>query len=306
MTDDRSAPIPPSSEPAPEGGRAASGRALPATGRRQAAARARLAFLLVLIPAAGCTGRTPMMGRSPLDLEDTPPPGKGGVIFTATPTPGPSPTPSVAATVVVEPPEPLQLAPGFKASVFADAIGPVGRLARAPNGDIFASLAREDKIVVLPDRNADGRVDHVSVWWEGNGLNGPDGMAFWGGALWVANEDGLVRFAYRDGDLVAGGAPTSIVPLPAGGRVRGRPLAVNRQGQLFMGVGASCNACVEDDVRRATVLRVNADGSRTARFSSGFRAPSGIAVAPAGGDIWVTDRGRDDLGDAFPPTRSTA
>lgn len=242
-----------------------------------------------------------MLPASPLELEDTPPAGRGGVIFTPTPTPGPSPTPSMAATVVVDPPEPLDLAPGFRASVFAEAVGPVERLAVAPNGDVFASLPRENRIVVLPDRNRDGFADSATAWWDGPGLNGPDGLAFWGDALWVANEDGLARFDYHAGDAVALAPPRVVVPLPAGGRVRGRSLAVNRQGQLFLGVGASCNACVEDDIRRATVLRVDAATGRTSRFSSGLRAPSGIAIDPATGEVWVSDRARDDLGDASPP-----
>jgi len=266
---------------------------------RRAAASA--VVLTILASGAACTQRPSMMARSPHGIEDTPPSGKGGVIFTATPTPGPSPTPSVAATVVVEPPEPLQLAPGFRASVYADAVGPIARLARAPNGDIFGSLARDNRIVVLPDRNGDGFADRMLVWWEGPGLNAPDGLAFWGDHLWVANEDGLVRFPYRSGDLAAVAAPEPVVPLPAGGRVRGRPLAVNRLGHLFMGVGASCNACVEDDVRRASVLRILADGSRTSRYSSGMRAPSGIAIDSRSGEVWVTDRARDDLGEASPP-----
>lgn len=263
--------------------------------------RAGLAALGAGAVLTACARRGAMLPSSPLDLEDTPPAGRGGVIFTPTPTPGPSPTPSVAPTVVVDPPEPLQLAPGLRASVYAEAVGPVERLAVAPNGDVFAALPRENRIVALPDRNRDGYADGVTTWWDGAGLNGPDGLAFWSDTLWVANEDGLARFPYHAGDVTALAPPTTVVPLPSGGRVRGRSLAVNRQGQLFLGVGASCNACVEDDIRRATVLRVDAETGRTQRYSSGLRAPSGIAVDPGSGEVWVTDRARDDLGDATPP-----
>ncbi len=251
--------------------------------------------------ASACEQPLVIAPVSPDRIEHTPVSGIGGVVFTPTPTPGPSATPTVAPTVMMDPPEPLDVAPGFHVGVFAENVGPVRNLERAPNGDVFASLPELAAIVVLPDRNGDGVAEAGSTWFIGPGLNHPTGMVFSGGALWVANTDGVVRFDYQPGALVASGPPTLVFPLPGGGRNPDRAIIVDDREQLYVGVGTECNACFPTDQRSGTVLRYALDGSGASLFARGFRDPAGMARDPSTGEIWLSDRARDDRGDDGPP-----
>lgn len=72
-------------------------------------------------------------------------------------------------------------------------------------------------------------------------------------------------------------------------------------GKLYIPVGVACNACVSDDPRFGTLMRMNPDGSELEVYTSGIRNTVGFDWHPETGDLWFTDNGRDDLGDDFPP-----
>jgi glucose/arabinose dehydrogenase len=70
---------------------------------------------------------------------------------------------------------------------------------------------------------------------------------------------------------------------------------------MYVSVGSSCNACVEKDKRRATVLEFNPNGSGERIFADGLRNSVGLALSPHTNTIWATENGRDWLGDNLPP-----
>lgn len=225
----------------------------------------------------------------------------GGVLPTATASPGPSPTVYAEATRVTPAPEPLRLPDKFGVGVFAEGLTGARMMAVAPNGDLFVSVPPRDQIVVLPDRNGDGVADGVHVFAEGQGLNKPNGLAFWGGALYVANTDGVVRFPFAPGDLAATEPAVPVVTVPGEGLHALHSLRVGPDGLLYMGVGSSCDACAESDARRASIVRLAPDGSEVVLFAQGLRRPAGLATNPETGAIWVTDSGREGLGQDLPP-----
>jgi glucose/arabinose dehydrogenase len=91
------------------------------------------------------------------------------------------------------------------------------------------------------------------------------------------------------------------VVLPGEGQHALHSLVIDPDGTIYVGVGSSCNVCSEEDCRRASVLRFAADGSEAVHFASGLRNPSGIALDPTSGAVWVTDAGREGLGQFLPP-----
>ena len=246
---------------------------------------------------AACVEDGPIPPRSPLALDNATPALPAFVALS--PTPGLAPTARPAPTRVVPPVEPLELPPGFGVSVFADLGLPVAGLARAPNGDIFVSVPTEDRILVMPDRDADGVMDDgaLAVYAEGGILRRPFGLDFHAGWLYVASTDAVLRLPYADGDLQPTGSVERVAELPADGDQWARPLGIGPDGRVYVGVGASCNACEETDVRRATVLQIEPETGESKIYSAGLRGPMGLAFNPATGDVWTSDRGRVGLGD---------
>jgi hypothetical protein len=59
--------------------------------------------------------------------------------------------------------------------------------------------------------------------------------------------------------------------------------------------------CLEQDGRRAAILRYEPDGSGETIFATGLRNAVGLAFQPGTGALFATDNGRDLLGDDDPP-----
>lgn len=92
--------------------------------------------------------------------------------------------------------------------------------------------------------------------------------------------------------------------LPGGGRHFTRTilfLPPPEQDKLLISVGSSCDACEENDWRRAKILLAEGEGGSLRAFASGLRNAVFMRLHPETGDIWATEMGRDHLGDELPP-----
>ncbi|UPL50233.1 PQQ-dependent sugar dehydrogenase [Hymenobacter sublimis] len=199
----------------------------------------------------------------------------------------------------------LRAPQGYSVNTFADDL-PQGRwLAVAPNGDVFVAQMMLNQITVLRDTNGDGRADERSVWATGGVLNRPMGMAFNGNYFYVACSGAILRYDYSSGQRQAGGQPTQLVELPGGGQHPARSLLLYNN-KLYVGIGSSQNAAVEQDPRRTTIQEYNLDGTGGTTYASGLRNPQGMAVNPArSGEIWSVVNERDGLGDDLVPDYAT-
>jgi mono/diheme cytochrome c family protein len=93
-----------------------------------------------------------------------------------------------------------------------------------------------------------------------------------------------------------------VVPdLPEGGAHWTRTVRVGPDERLYVTIGSDCNVCIEEDPRRAAMVRYRLDGSGEEIFASGLRNAVGFDWRPATGELYATDNGRDLLGDDFPP-----
>ncbi|MGC2153169.1 MAG: PQQ-dependent sugar dehydrogenase [Terriglobales bacterium] len=191
----------------------------------------------------------------------------------------------------------LQLPDGFHIAVFADNIDSARMLAFTPGGVLLVSESGEGRVVALPDPKHTGKaareVDVLS------GLNEPHGIAFYQGKLYVAENDKVRRYDWDEATLHATN-PVKLADLPTGGGHSTRSILF-RGGKMYISAGSSCNACVEKDPRRATVMEFNPDGSGMKIFAKGLRNAVGLAENPKTDTVWVTVNGRDWLGDDLPP-----
>jgi glucose/arabinose dehydrogenase len=109
-----------------------------------------------------------------------------------------------------------------------------------------------------------------------------------------------VRFDAASG-VVQGALEPVLTGLTTDGFHQTKTIGIGPDGWLYLAHGSSCNACVEQDPRRATMMRLRPDGSGAEIYASGLRNSVGFDWAPWDGALYATDNGRDLLGDDFPP-----
>lgn len=194
----------------------------------------------------------------------------------------------------------VRVPPGFTAEVFASGLDGPRFIAFGPDGTLYAAERGANRIVALPDGDGDGRVDEIRPF--AVDLNRPHSLVFHDGAWYAGVSSGVVRAADEDGDGAADSVTPVVDDLPAGGAHSTRTVEFLPDGRMVVSVGSSCNACIEDDPRRASVVIYDdATGANGRIFATGLRNAVGLAVHPATGELWATNNGRDLMGEDVPP-----
>jgi glucose/arabinose dehydrogenase len=250
----------------------------------------RIEKLIVIITAVGIIIGVIFVVRSNLVQEK---------IYIATHPPEVSPTPAPGKILTgVHPPFSLKLTDGFQIGIFAHTQAGGRDLQFSPGGTLLVSIPSQGKVLALPDTNGDGVADQTIEIL--TGLNGPHGIAFNGGKLFVAQETEVDRYLWDDAHLSAK-FEKKIVDLPKVGNHVTRSLEFSKTGQLFISIGSSCNVCNETDPRYATILVTDSEGMTPQIFAKGLRNSVFVKTNPTTGALWATDMGRDYLGDNNPP-----
>ncbi|MGH9813976.1 MAG: PQQ-dependent sugar dehydrogenase, partial [Candidatus Acidiferrales bacterium] len=202
---------------------------------------------------------------------------------------------------------------GFKLSVYAEGLGRARFMAfgpayaKAPAGKpdgkgwvlYVGTNERSGKVWALPDYDGDGRADENIIFAEG--LYAPHSVVWKDGWLYIGEGHQVIRARDTSGDLRSDEKEVVVAGLPRGGNHFTRTVGFGPDGGLYVSVGSSCNACIEEDARRATILRFNPDGSGMEIFARGLRNAVGFTWHPATKDMWAVVNGRDLLGDDLPP-----
>lgn len=284
------------------------------------------ALSLLLLALAGCGGQATLRSG-----EDT-----GSKPVIASPSPGALPTLNIAPAKGWASGETPVAAPGLAVTAFATGLDHPRWLYVLPNGDVLVAesnappgkrgiggikgkvmgsvmkragsgVPSANRITLLRDADGDGVAETRHVF--AADLVSPFGMARVGDALFVANADALVRFAYADGQTQAGGAPQKIVDLPGGGDQLNhhwtKSLVASADGtRMYVGVGSNSNIAengMEAEAERAAVLEVDPAAGTRRIFASGLRNPVGLAWEPRSGALWAVVNERDELGSDLVP-----
>ena len=195
---------------------------------------------------------------------------------------------------------------GFTVTAYGTGLDNPRMILPLPGGEVLVAEApRANRITLLRGQGRDGTAAERLVLLDG--LNRPFGMAVLGDTLFVANTDGLLRFPWNGGRGTITARGEKILDLPAGGYNNHwtRNLLPARDGRsLFITVGSGSNVAengLENERRRACILRVNPDGSDERLFASGLRNPVGMAWEPGSGELWTVVNERDNIGDDLVP-----
>jgi Raf kinase inhibitor-like YbhB/YbcL family protein len=191
----------------------------------------------------------------------------------------------------------IKAPPGFKVALFARGLKNARIIAVAPSGDIYVSR-RDQGDVMLLKMNEKGEEDGAPVIVANR--SGAHGLAIHDNQLYIATVKQLFVAGIKpDGRL--GPLRLLIKDLADAGQHADRTIAFGPDGQLYISVGATCNACNEDNPENATMLRATPDGKTRRIFATGLRNTIGFDWNPATGELWGLDNGIDFLGDDSQP-----
>ena len=226
---------------------------------------------------------------------------------------------------------------GFSAELVTSNLRNARAIRVAPNGDVFVAASMSNTVHVM--RIPAGRAKPETLTVFASGLTQPFGIAFyplgpnprW---VYVANSNGLVRFAYKNGDLRATGKPERIIEgiLPRHHWTRDVVFAPDGN-RLFFSVGSGSNVALDmfpapqltmypapriistvaewattkplgsawdTEELRANVLSFDPNGRDLKIVATGLRNCASMAVQPLTGQVWCVVNERDELGDNTP------
>lgn len=197
----------------------------------------------------------------------------------------------------------IRLPKGFTIEAYTADVPGARSLAQGPPGVLFVGTRGEGRVYAVIDGNGDGTVDRVLTLAQG--LDTPNGVAFRGDSLFVAEISRVLRF---DGIAAWLQKPEKrLVPvvvradLPDKTHHGWKFIRFGPDGMLYVPIGAPCNVCEETDPRFASITRMKPDGTSFEVFARGIRNTVGFDWSPSTKELWFTDNGRDLLGDDVPP-----
>jgi glucose/arabinose dehydrogenase len=198
----------------------------------------------------------------------------------------------------------LRFAAGFQAGVLADVPG-ARELAALPNGDLLVGTTGTT-VWIVPGADGPGIAGTPEVF--ATLAEGPAAGVAYGpnGHVYVATNTTIWQLPYARGDrsesnaLAIAHVRTGPVAPHSDGDVHTTTSIVVSSSAIYAGVGSSCNACVEVDPTRASVERMNLDGSGVTRLATRARNPIALALDPASGVLWIGGAGQDDLAYGHP------
>ncbi|WP_110686366.1 PQQ-dependent sugar dehydrogenase [Salinicola aestuarinus] len=166
-----------------------------------------------------------------------------------------------------------------------------------------------NRLTLLRDADDDGTYEEQTVFAEG--LNAPYGLALVDNALYVANQDALVRFDYQQGQTEADGDPEVVTPLPSEiNHHWTKALTASPDGEyLYVGIGSNSNITergMAAEVDRAEIWEIDADTGAHRAYATGVRNPTALTFQPDSDELWAVANERDELGPHLVPDYLTS
>jgi glucose/arabinose dehydrogenase len=207
----------------------------------------------------------------------------------------------------------LNIPEGFDVSVAYEGLDRLRFLTLSPDKRYFVldmwnrSDNKRCKVYILEnwDEN-EHRFKTIKTYLEG--LHNANQVAFYNDKgvdyIYVSESGKITRYPYQKGDDKPRGEGQVIIKMPDtgtsykyGGWHMTRSLTFH-ENKLYVGIGSGCNACVETEEIRATIMEMNPDGSDLKYYARGVR--NAVGMKWVGDKLWVTDMGRDQIGPDVP------
>lgn len=194
----------------------------------------------------------------------------------------------------------LQVPEGYEIRLWATGLPSARILLPLATGDVLLTQPRGGLLTLLEaDRDNDGQSDGQQVLL--SDLDRPNGVDWHEGWLYLAEATRVLRYRFDPISRVLGPPEVVIDGLTADGSHWRKTVRIGPDAALYLGQGSTCNVCLEEDSRRATLMRYTPSGEGGRVIATGTRNPYGFDWAPWNQALYATENGRDLLGDDLPP-----
>lgn len=218
----------------------------------------------------------------------------------------------------------LRLAPGFRATVFADVDGYARHVVVRDDRTVYLALTvrmgsgNEMGVLAMRDTDGDGVADVIEPF--ATDIPATE-LVFFEGDLYVGANTAVYRFRFDGAEPVPSAAPEVVVAgFPEQRLHEAKTFAIDADGNLYVNVGAPSNACMVEFrtrgspgqrpcpylVRQGGIWRYDAHGSNQThgddgeRYATGVRNAVSIEYNAAQDQVYFLSHGRDALYTLFP------
>jgi glucose/arabinose dehydrogenase len=166
-----------------------------------------------------------------------------------------------------------------------------------------------NRLTLLRDADGDGTYEARGIF--ADNLNAPYGLALVNGAIYVANQDAVVRFDYREGQTEASGPPAKVTDLPSAiNHHWTKAMTASPDGRfLYVGIGSNSNITergMTAEVDRAMVWQIDVQTGMHKPYATGLRNPTALAFQPGTDQLWAAVNERDEIGPNLVPDYLTS
>ncbi len=184
----------------------------------------------------------------------------------------------------------LKVPTGFKIELYASGLDNARTMVLGKQGTLFVGTRSAGKVYAIKGRK---------TYTIASNLNMPNGLAFHKGALYIAAVDRILRLDNIEQNLAK--PPQAIIirnDLPRARHHGWRYIAFGPDERLYISIGAPCNVCLKQGF--AEIRSMKADGSDEKVVATGIRNSVGFTWHPQTKKLWLSDNGRDMMGDDIP------
>ncbi|XOV82991.1 MAG: PQQ-dependent sugar dehydrogenase [bacterium] len=206
---------------------------------------------------------------------------------------------SAAQTLHAEIPKALVVPPGFSVETLNFVAPNARQMALTENGTLILGSRRAGNVYAVPNALTAPAPDVITLL---SNLRMPSGVAVHNGDLYVGAVERILKVTDIDSALHADVSYTVITDqLPGESHHGWKYLKFGPDNALYVPVGAPCNICLSADPRFASLLKMDPATGETSIYAQGIRNTVGFDWHPDDGSVWITDNGRDMMGDDIPP-----
>ena len=189
----------------------------------------------------------------------------------------------------------LKLPRGFKIEVYVSGIANARSLQLGDKGTVFVSNRLLDKVYAVVEKNGKREAKVIA-----SGLDRPNGLAFYNGALYIAEGARITKLEKIEDNLDNPPPPVVVYSDFLNHQSHGwKFMGLGPDNKLYVNVGAPCNIC-EPPETNGQIRRISLDGSSADVIARGVRNSVGFDWHPVSKELYFTDNGRDWLSEDLP------